>query len=100
MNEEIKDAAITLLQTLVNATGAEFENEKLAVDIMAKTITEAVKNNAVLPIVSTRTWEFSYDEDFTDIEMTLDVPNDKDPYDILLEHVPDDIATTLWYRAI
>ena len=57
---------------------------------------------AALPIcgVSTRTWEFSYDEDFADIEMTLDVPDNEDPYDLLLEHVPDDIAPTLWYRAV
>lgn len=49
--DDIKDTAITLLQTLVNATGAEFEDEKLAVDIITKTITEVVKNNAVLPLV-------------------------------------------------
>lgn len=42
--DDIKDTAITLLQTLVNATGAKFEDEKLAVDIITKTITEVVKN--------------------------------------------------------
>jgi hypothetical protein len=41
---DIKDIAITLLQTLVNATGAEFEDEKFAVDIITTTITEVVKN--------------------------------------------------------
>jgi len=53
-----------------------------------------------IPDVSTRTWEFSYDEDFADIEMTLEVPDNKEPYDVLLEHVPDDIAPALWYRVI
>lgn len=40
---EIKDIAITLLQTLINATGAEFEEENYAVDIIVKTIEEIVK---------------------------------------------------------
>lgn len=46
------------------------------------------------------TWEFSYDEDFSDIEITLKIPNGKDPYDVLLEHVPEDVASTLWDRSI
>lgn len=41
--EEIKDIAITLLQTLINATGAEFEEENYAVDIITKTIEEVIK---------------------------------------------------------
>ena len=33
----MKDKAITLLQTLCNAAGAEFEDEHLAVDIIIET---------------------------------------------------------------
>lgn len=50
--------------------------------------------------MSWRTWEFSFDEEFDSIEMKLEVPNNKDPYDILLEHVPKDIADKLWYRCV
>ncbi len=70
-----------------------------------KALTEAngvktEESNCNIKCVSTSTWQFSYDEDFIDIEMTLEIPDNKDPYDILLEHVPDDIAPTIWYRSI
>ena len=52
MNEEIKDAAITLLQTLMNATGAEPEDERLAIQIIAKTMQEVVNENNLLQRVS------------------------------------------------
>ena len=54
MNEEIKDAAITLLQTLINATDCEPEDEKLAIDIIAKTMQEVVNENNLLQRVSNR----------------------------------------------
>ena len=62
--DEIKDTSLTLLQTLVNATGAEFEDEKLAVDIIFKTITEVVKNNAVLRGVSESALEWWKTKDY------------------------------------
>jgi len=43
MEEEIKDTAITLLQTLINATGAEFEDENMAVIIIAETLKQSTK---------------------------------------------------------
>jgi len=42
MSEE-RDIAITTFQLLVNATGAEFEDEELAVDILEKLIVESKK---------------------------------------------------------
>ena len=41
--DKIKDISVTLLQTLINATGAEFEDEGLAVSIIDKTIRETLK---------------------------------------------------------
>lgn len=43
MTEEIKDAAITLLQTLINAAGAEIEDEKMAIEIIAAAMNEIIK---------------------------------------------------------
>ena len=33
--DKYKDKAITIVQTLINATGAEFEDENMAIDIIA-----------------------------------------------------------------
>lgn len=41
--DKYKDTALTLLQTILNGTGAEIEDEKLAVDIMAGTLKEMAK---------------------------------------------------------
>lgn len=35
-NEKARDRALTILQTLINATGALFENEELATDCIAE----------------------------------------------------------------
>lgn len=36
--EENKDVALTLMTLLINATGAEFEDEQLALDIITETL--------------------------------------------------------------
>ena len=38
IDPNVKDVAITTLQTLVNACGGEFEDERLAVDVIAEVI--------------------------------------------------------------
>jgi len=43
--EPLKDLAITTLQTLINACGAELENEALAVDILTGTFEKVVNYN-------------------------------------------------------
>ena len=42
-----KDKAITIIQTLMNATGAEFEDENLAIDIIADNLEKELKNIVV-----------------------------------------------------
>ena len=42
MDELIKDAATTLLMNLVNQAGAEFEDERMAVWLIAETIKEMI----------------------------------------------------------
>ena len=42
MDETIKDAATTLLMNLANQAGAEFEDERMAVWLIAETIKEMI----------------------------------------------------------
>jgi hypothetical protein len=45
MDEEIKDAATTLLMALANQAGEEFEDERMAVGLIAETIKEMIKES-------------------------------------------------------
>ena len=45
MDEEIKDAAITLLMNLVNQAGAEFEDEQTAVSLIVEAIKEMINES-------------------------------------------------------
>ena len=45
MDEVIKDAATTLLMNLANQAGAEFEDERMAVGLIADTIKEMIKES-------------------------------------------------------
>ncbi len=75
-------------------------NDTQSIYALMEEFADSEVKNLTIPVVSTRTWEFSYDEQFDCIEMTLEVPNNKDPYDVLLEQVPEDVAPRLWYRCI
>ena len=52
--DKYKDKAITIVQTLMNATGAEFEDENMAIDIIAGNLKIEEENYADLHDVSGR----------------------------------------------
>ena len=45
MDEEIKDAATTLLMALANQAGAQFEDEQTAGSLIVETIKEMIKES-------------------------------------------------------
>ena len=54
--DKYKDKAITIVQTLMNATCAEFEDENMAIDIIAGNLKIEEENYADLHNVTTRNW--------------------------------------------